>query len=379
MSLIISISTHAPLARCDSVLILCIGENCISTHAPLARCDVAFKLGNLYIIIFQLTHLLRGATGAEQLRQLVQPHFNSRTSCEVRPPPGGIVSRQGISTHAPLARCDKNAEGELYADDISTHAPLARCDPFSVGWYLADEISTHAPLARCDARYIRCIPGWKAFQLTHLLRGATGTTNLNSDLIRFQLTHLLRGATAVRGSTWPYAGISTHAPLARCDGHETGTSCAQSFQLTHLLRGATMGRGRGLRRCNHFNSRTSCEVRHGGIHMCTFHHYFNLRTSCEVRPAWGVTPAQLPTISTHAPLARCDENCLCWQHGRRISTHAPLARCDLPVVQQPWRYCDFNSRTSCEVRRIIPPLTEHLALDFNSRTSCEVRRRVLPM
>ena len=55
------ISTHAPLARCD-LRRLCGGYGQkISTHAPLARCDRAPRR--------------IGGPG----------HFNSRTSCEVRP------------------------------------------------------------------------------------------------------------------------------------------------------------------------------------------------------------------------------------------------------------------------------------------------------
>ena len=57
---------------------------------------------------------------------------------------------------------------------------------------------------------------------------------------------------------------------------------------------------------------------------------FYSRTSCEVRlyrphhlqPPWN--------ISTHAPLARCDQEVLCFLgYPKKISTHAPLARCDI--------------------------------------------------
>ena len=57
-----------------------------------------------------------------------------------------------------------------------------------------------------------------------------------------------------------------------------------------------------------------------------------------------------------------------------ISTHAPLARCDPGVREFAAQYKDFNSRTSCEVRRATPRYFVRGTGDFNSRTSCEVRR-----
>ena len=56
-------------------------------------------------------------------------------------------------------------------------------------------------------------------------------------------------------------------------------------------------------------------------------------------------------ISTHAPLARCDPNINSTMPRGMISTHAPLARCDTGWTKFPPELIDFNSRTSCEVRR----------------------------
>ena len=171
----------------------------------------------------------------------------------------------GISTHAPLARCDNLENLRLLEYLISTHAPLARCDlqaqvvpndgpDFNSRtscevrrgerniFSFRIRISTHAPLARCDFAII----------LSHLI-------------FPFQLTHLLRGATTARRQSLGRPAISTHAPLARCDARRRSclpgiwknfnsrTSCEVrrlpggaldgciSFQLTHLLRGATSG------------------------------------------------------------------------------------------------------------------------------------------
>ena len=130
--------------------------------------------------------------------RLLQPsNFYSRTSCEVRPE--GMHLRNIIT-------------------GISTHAPLARCDQWRTVGDSVNSISTHAPLARCDFQILGQSVLLTAFLLTHLLRGATLNMYLtfkldcnfysrtscevrparsgsgSSDLI-FLLTHLLRGAT----------------------------------------------------------------------------------------------------------------------------------------------------------------------------------------
>ena len=128
------ISIHAPLTRCDVVVI---GQRhrslIISIHAPLTRCDLIlnginfrnknfnprtsyevrqerFKLSNLHNQ-FQSTHLLRGATNAPPSQDEALLYFNPRTSYEVRRDilnaPAAIII---ISIHAPLTRCDMNSK-----------------------------------------------------------------------------------------------------------------------------------------------------------------------------------------------------------------------------------------------------------------------------
>ena len=168
-----------------------------------------------------------------------------------------------ISTHAPLARCDPVLLWQLSLEFISTHAPLARCD------HTCRRAQTpHGDFnsrTSCEVRQPRTVERERdlLFQLTHLLRGATSACHMCYDSTRFQLTHLLRGAThaCVGAGTasghfnsrtscevrpirararnsginfnsrtscevrhgWQYDHplsdvISTHAPLARCDG-----------------------------------------------------------------------------------------------------------------------------------------------------------------
>ena len=167
---------------------------------------------------FQLTHLLRGATRTLGQKAKQQRFQLTHLLRGATPNYLATLAMLPISTHAPLARCDLKKMKAPTINGISTHAPLARCDQFG----------RRQPLPRghfnsrtsCEVRR-QCprVPSapQAAFQLTHLLRGATQLRPIGGGLDAFQLTHLLRGAT----------------PLDLLGGKADG------FQLTHLLRGAT--------------------------------------------------------------------------------------------------------------------------------------------
>ena len=182
---------------------LCLAANfmrrVISTHAPLARCDIGFSnvpsprlqfqlthllRGATFLMHyaqrlegFQLTHLLRGATASVVLHLLAQYDFNSRTSCEVRQETCIISPSLDISTHAPLARCDRfRAHISPPRLHISTHAPLARCDAITRKINTVDKISTHAPLARCDG-----VPPHMCMDMDHFNSRTSCEVRLHSD------------------------------------------------------------------------------------------------------------------------------------------------------------------------------------------------------
>ena len=167
-----------------------------------------------------------------------------------------------ISTHAPLARCDRAGDPADVPTAISTHAPLARCDLMVPATPLIRAISTHAPLARCDNVPVAQIK-YPEFQLTHLLRGATKAL-LGAILRKPISTHapLARCDDIPLFVFYKHPFISTHAPLARCDTVYWSTLCPST----------------------NFNSRTSCEVRPSPWPAGFSPLYFNSRTSCEVRP-----------------------------------------------------------------------------------------------
>ena len=198
----------------------------------------------------------------------------------------------------------------------------------------------------------------------------------------FQLTHLLRGATGLRGLRARFALISTHTPLARCDiSSRLGQTGEQISTHAPLARCDTRSWGARQNPPN-FNSRTSCEVRHGHLRrQYRRHHEFQLTHLLRGATAQQIAALNGMTISTHAPLARCDTFAAisltssqfqlthllrgATQHHQHattaiifqlthllrgatvintdirdiivISTHAPLARCD-PCCPN-WRPC----------------------------------------
>ena len=170
---------------------------------------------------FQLTHLLRGAT--HSLFHLLQApiYFNSRTSCEVR-----LVNLSSFyyalnfnSRTSCEVRLASSAALSNTVDFNSRTSCEVRLRPPAAA--PRPPISTHAPLARCDIDAPETA-------------GRQQLISTHAPLARCDRAGRRRGRLDV---------ISTHAPLARCDNSRRKTNS----------------------RYNHFNSRTSCEVRH-------FHH-----------------------------------------------------------------------------------------------------------
>ena len=306
----------------------------VSTHAPLARCDPTRPMG------WKSPSSFNSRTSCEvrqRRQQLVRrlSSFNSRTSCEVRPVagrPGGtgnwfqlthllrgatILNRNKIrahrvSTHAPLARCDRDWRQvvSLWLGSFNSRTSCEVRRDGVVGC-LSGGVSTHAPLARCDNPGRAAETYQSPFQLTHLLRGATRAPCAERDGHRaFQLTHLLRGATNLLYGRGRALIVSTHAPLARCDAEAVGT-------------------GENAYR---FNSRTSCEVRLAAAAAGGFVAFVSTHAPL-ARCDWVFPPCfSQPCVSTHAPLARCDSISFSTALCPLVSTHAPLARCDRNIL-----------------------------------------------
>ena len=122
---------------------------------------------------FLLTHLLRGATGEQNILDCISH----------------------ISTHAPLARCNLTVLLLYQYFLISTHAPLARCNNFTVFFKSKDVISTHAPPARCN-----------------------GICTRSDDSVRYFYSRTsCEVQQEINGDPATSTTISTHAPPARCN------------------------------------------------------------------------------------------------------------------------------------------------------------------
>ena len=129
-----------------------------------------------------------------------------------------------------------------------------------------DRISIRAPRAGCDADAPRDWLCGYAFQSTHPVRGATRSRGgaavqgghfnprtpcgvrpqeetFAAQTLEFQSTHPVRGATKLTAKQQRFCDISIHAPRAGCDVK----SLSSPFSYLH------------------FNPRTPCGVRQGGI------------------------------------------------------------------------------------------------------------------
>ena len=170
-----------------------------------------------------------------------------------------------------------------------------------------DRISIHAPLAGCDQQHYVGYITHRAFQSTHPLRGAT--------------------CISICGAM-PHS-ISIHAPLAGCD------------QLVPSSRHAV----------THFNPRTPCGVRHGGI--------------ARVRAPGA--------ISIHAPLAGCDTStCKRWRSNLHFNPRTPCGVRLRAMRRAADGKSHFNPRTPCGVRLLCAP-SVYARVYFNPRTPCGVR------
>ena len=168
-------------------------------------------------------------------------------------------------------------------------------------------VSIHALLAECDRSVCFSEEARKAFQSTHSLRSATGSSVTRGGLYQFQSTHSLRSATSILAlfvvatkSFNPRTPcgvrhnffvvliqkplVSIHALLAECDH--------TSLQVSHPQIS--------------FNPRTPCGVRQSDL--------LNIRLFLQFQSTHSLRSATVLTyrlfylfeVSIHALLAECD-------------------------------------------------------------------------
>ena len=279
------ISIHAPLAGCDNYRLQDVLCGDISIHAPLAGCDAKNAADEIVVTLFQSTHPLRGATTRHLLvsfqnyisihaplagcdpggyrAERLEPHFNPRTPCGVRPP---FILPVHFSSH------------------FNPRTPCGVRPTFRAGNSRSANFNPRTPCGVRPGVVVNSVDRAE-FQSTHPLRGATTYSKNNAPCrSQFQSTHPLRGATSSPDKSSRHGSISIHAPLAGCDLLQMATKTfGASFQSTHPLRGATRRRGIPCRDCgisihaplagcdsrilarysrqDNFNPRTPCGVR----------------------------------------------------------------------------------------------------------------------
>ena len=127
-----------------------------------------------FLLLFQLTRLMRGVTPCEYYCTVVL----------------------NISTHTPHARRDAYETPPFKCIIISTHTPHARRDIVTSAAPTTSHISTHTPHARRDGAISFPKKRKPLFQLTRLMRGVTHVGRIIGFFTIFQLTRLMRGVTS---------------------------------------------------------------------------------------------------------------------------------------------------------------------------------------
>ena len=167
---------------------------------------------------------MRGATTTAQKRPALITDFNPRTSYEVRL----IVVLYPLhhvlfqSTHLMRgATIIVIVDNHVLRRFQPTHLMRGATHPVHDNPDKNPPISIHAPHKRCDTAMMLLIPIRRDFNPRTSCKVRRSQSLCTSVSRSFQSTHLIRGATilsAVSSLSWP---ISIHAPHAGCDVYAT--------------------------------------------------------------------------------------------------------------------------------------------------------------
>ena len=233
------------------------------------------------------------------------------------------------STHL-LRGATKTTKNAHTAAKISIHAPLARCDK-------DDQKCPHSrpnfnPRTSCEVRRPghRRRPGHCHFNPRTSCEVRQSIIDLPSVDFYFNPRTSCEVRLVVIYSASFFRSISIHAPLARCD------------RLLGTFNGWLY----------YFNPRTSCEVRPRSF--LSISKVWEFQSTHLLRGAtlkiWVLANKTRKFQSTHL-LRGATAVLFARVFVFVISIHAPLARCDRRPGSGIYLLCDFNPRTSCEVRQ----------------------------
>ena len=121
-----------------------------------------------------------------------------------------------ISIHAPREGCDVTQPHTWMDSPISIHAPREGCDQIPNALIAPGSISIHAPREGCDRALLDASLAL-AFQSTHPVRGATGSTMAHRRILGISIHAPREGCDTRRREPTGGAVISIHAPREGCD------------------------------------------------------------------------------------------------------------------------------------------------------------------
>ena len=280
-------------------------------------------------------------------------YFNSRTSCEVRLQPSPEYRQRGYFNSR--TSCEVRQAQFFRRTKTTDFNSRTSCEVRPRIWKSGLLDSNFNSRTSCEVRLDQFLHHAVAadFNSRTSCEVRLRTMRELGDHFTFQLTHLLRGATSSFSPIRSTNAISTHAPLARCDTNSFGNSEYLLISTHAPLARCDARSHTGFGCQDNFNSRTSCEVRRdGGCITAVSLSYFNSRTSCEVRPAASgnfFPPPRFQLTHLLRGATRIKRN----SHGQITFQLTHLLRGATGSGGSVWcDVYDFNSRTSCEVRRV---------------------------
>ena len=237
-----------------------------------------------------------------------------------------------VSIHARLATGDLRERGVGGQGPVSIHARLATGDRAPRRVRRLQEVSIHARLATGDPDWDECVAVGVLFQFTPVLRRATCARRSRQRSRAFQFTPVLRRATGLGEVLDELRRVSIHARLATGDKKRCAVEIAARLVSIH----ARLATGDGDARRAAHASDVSIHAR-----LATGDDDFE---DLRAQGLFQFTPVLRRATRCRDSRARLLD----------VSIHARLATGDMGCQRHISRAIRFNSRPSCDGRRLAP-------------------------
>ena len=308
---------------------------------------------------------------------LRQFNFNPRSPCgERRNLHGFHFLLVQFQSTLPVRGATTNTSGLFVENIISIHAPRAGSDIVAdKRFQVIKMISIHAPRAGSDSPAVGSALSYPTFQSTLPVRGATSAENTRVSQEQISIHAPRAGSDIFSISTQERSSISIHAPRAGSDRVSAESSRVATISIHAPRAGSDSVSTPGFDVCPYFNPRSPCGERRAAtprrrrlkIFQSTLPvrgatrldgaagrmgQNFNPRSPCGERPLMGITVANTPCISIHAPRAGSDplmpsSSSASWVFQSTLPVRGATVGCC-------FRSCTsthFNPRSPCGERR----------------------------